>query len=213
MKITIGTKEMIMILTLIVAGICGGKVIQEVAIVRYAVFWYFLRTFHGLAAEVVEVKAYVFSRILYTSICSFMTGVFLVVSSCVGVVILQKKTKSNLKKYLVMEVAAILLTVLFGAFAIRYIQSLTQHGTPFLAQKIGSDIWNEYQIHVASKVRPVAIFSFLTGGFIAIFFRFLKDLMMPPAEKDVLETFKYGLAKGDITPEEYKKIKSMLEKD
>ncbi len=183
-------KKMIMIIVLVLAGICGGKVLQEVSIVRYAVFWYFLRAHSEIAAEL---EAYVFPRILYTTVCSLMTGIFLVVSFFAGAAILQKKTNSSRTKYLITEIAAIALTVLFGFLAVTYIRSLTEEA-PFLTQ-IGSDIQNEYQVHIVSKVLPVAVFSFLTGVFIAVFFKFLRDLWKGIIEiaKEVarpVETFK-----------------------
>lgn len=154
METHIGKEKIIMTLTLIVAGICGAKVIQEVAIIKYAVFWHFQRIDPEFA---LEVEAYVFPKLLYTSICSLGVGIFLVVSFWAGLALLQKTKTSNLKKVTILVVAVVLI-VLCSIFAVRYIQQITQQ-PPFLAQEGSSDLWNEYQIHITSKVRPIALFS------------------------------------------------------
>ncbi|KYK32113.1 MAG: hypothetical protein AYK18_05500 [Theionarchaea archaeon DG-70] len=211
----IGTEKIAMIVALIVAGICGAKVLQEVAIVKYAVFWHFLRTHHEFA---LEAKAYVPAKLYCTSVCSLMVGFFLVVSFWAGIALLRRKTKtSNLKKLGIL-VIAVLLTVLGAVFAVKCIQDATEQ-PPFLAQESRTDLWNEYQIHVASKVRPIAVFSFLTGVSIAVFSKFLIDVRKPStkpppeAETDALSTLKNRLVKGEITAEEYKKMKTVLERD
>ncbi len=233
MKTHSGTEKIIMTVALIVAAICGAKVVQEIAIIKYAVYWYFLQVDYEFA---LDVKAHIFPSLYYTSVYPLMAGVFLVISFWAGITLFQKTKTSNLKKLMIL-VVAVLLVVVCGFFTVKYIQDVTQQ-PPFIAQG-KSDLWNEYQIHVTPKVRPIALFSFFTGGLVAVFFKFLRDVRKlsptelpprpekpppkaekppprpekPPEPKVDLQTLKSQLAKGEITIEEYESMKVLLEMD
>lgn len=231
MKPYIGKEKIIMTLTLAVTGVCGAKIIQGVSIIKYAVFWYL----KGLDSELaLEIEKYVFPKLLCTSICSLGAGIFVVVSFLAGIALLRKPKTSN-HKNLIILIAAVLLIVLCSVLTVKYARDIRRQPS-FLIQEDRSDLWEEYQIHIAPKVLPIALFSLLSGVFGAVFFKFLKDIGEPPpteppriekplpteppkAEKPSkpksydLSALKMRLATGEITVEEYEDIKAELEKD
>ncbi|MGD2248937.1 MAG: SHOCT domain-containing protein [Candidatus Methanofastidiosia archaeon] len=216
--------KIVMTVTVILAGICGALVLQAVAIIKYAVFWYFQRTYPGFSSDI---EAYVFSKILCVSVLSILAGVFLVITVWAIIAIMKKFTISKV----LVVVVAVLVTGVCGIFAVRCMQNVLQQPS-FLAGR--SDIWNEYQIHISSRVRPTMVFSVLTGGLLAVFFRFLREpfakmpitesklkpkMEKPPKVKPTesktksLNILKKRLTEGEITEEEYTKMESVLEEE
>ncbi len=177
----IGIEKIIMALALVVTGICGAKVIQEVSIIKYAVFWYFFRIDNEFA---LEMGAYVFPKLLCTSICSLGAGIFLVISFWAGIALLRKAKTSNIK-ILAILAAAVVLIILCSVFAVKCIGDIKQ--PPFLVQEGRTNLGEEYQIHIVSKIYPIALFSLLTGVLIAISFGLLKDVRKPPLESSRFE--------------------------
>ncbi|MGC1121702.1 MAG: SHOCT domain-containing protein [Candidatus Methanofastidiosia archaeon] len=230
MKSGIGTEKIFMTATLVVAGICGAKVVQEIAIIKYAVIWHFLRLNSEFA---LEVESYVYPRLLFVSAGLLAAGIFLVVSFWTGMGLLQKSETSKLGKILILVVAVVLL-VLCSFLALKYIQD-TIHQPPFMARPGWGNLSDEYEIHVASKVWPVALFSLVTGISIAIFFGLLRGMRKSPStepsrsEKAFKESLKFErepkprtedldvlknrLAKGEISMEEYDKMKALFESE
>jgi hypothetical protein len=182
MKIHIGIEKIIMALALVLTGICGAKVIQEVSIIKYAVFWYFFRIDNEFA---LEMGAYVSPKLLCTSISSLGAGIFLVISFWSGIALL-RKTKTSTFKTLTILAAAVVLVLLCSVLAVKCIQDTTQQ-PPFLVQEGRNNLWEEYQIHIVSKVYPIALFSLLTGVLIAVSFGLLKDVRKPPPEPSQFE--------------------------
>lgn len=227
METTIKSK-IVMTITVILAGICGALVLQAVAIIKYAVFWYFQRTYPGFA---MDIESYVFPKILCVSVLSILAGIFLVISLWTVLALL--KDKFSLSQIGILAVAVIL-TAVCGMGAVRCMQNVLQQPS-FLAGR--PDIWNEYQIHISSRVRPMIVFSVLTGGLLAVFFTFLRDITKSSSktettfeakykakpekltevestesETKALNILKKRLNEGEITKEEYNKMKSVLEK-
>ncbi|MBU7015641.1 MAG: SHOCT domain-containing protein [Theionarchaea archaeon] len=228
MKSSIRTDKIFMTVSLVVAGICGVKVVQEIAIIKYAVVWYFLR----LNSEFgLEVESYVYPRLLLVSVALLVAGMLLVTSLWTGMGLLKKSETSKLKKILILVVAVILLAVC-GFFAMRYIQDIISQ-PPFLAQPGWGNLSDEYEIHVASKVWLVALFSPIAGVSLAVSFGLLRGMRKsaptessrpeklsseslrskgePEARTPDLEVLKSRLAKGEISMDDYNEMKALLE--
>ena len=234
----IGIEKIIMVLALVITGICGAKVIQEVSIIKYAVFWYFFKIDSEFA---LEMGTYVFPRLLCTSICLLGAGIFLVISFWAGLTLFRKTKTSNIK-ILAILAAAVVLVILCSVFAVKCIGDIKQ--PPFLDQEERNNLKEEYQIHIVSKVNPIALFSLLTGVLIAISFGLLKDIRTSPLEPSRFEkpppepphiekpppepprpekpsepepsdlnTLKVQLARGEITLEEFESRKLRVEYD
>lgn len=230
MKSGIGTEKVLMTVATVVAGICGAKVVQEIAIIKYAVIWHFL----GLNSEfALEVESYVYPRLLFISVGLLGAGVFIVISLWTGMGLFQKRKTSKLRTILMLVVAVVLL-VLCIFLALKYIQDIIGQ-PPFMAQPGWGNLSDEYEIHVASKVWSVALFSLVTGISLAAFFGLLRGVRkfvstepsrpekMPkeplkfetefkPRTED-LEVLKSRLAKGEISMEEYNKMKALPESE
>jgi hypothetical protein len=231
METTLKSK-IVMTVTVVLAGICGALVLQAVAIIKYAVFWYFQRAYPGFSSEI---EAYVFPKILCVSVLSILAGVFLVITVWA---IIALKGEFTIPKVLIV-VIAIVVTGVCGIFVMRCMQNVLQQPS-FLAGR--PDIWNEYQIHISSRVRRIMVFSVLTGGLLAVFFGFLRgpvtlkarakprperkpelrpkpEVEKPPEAKPTesktksLNILKKRLVEGEITEEEYLKMKAVLEKE
>ncbi|MBU7024039.1 MAG: SHOCT domain-containing protein [Theionarchaea archaeon] len=230
MKSGIGTEKVLMTVTTVVAGICGAKVVQEIAIIKYAVIWHFLRLNSEFA---LEVESYVYPRLLFVSVGLLGAGVFIVISLWTGMGLFQKGETSKLRKIIVLVVAVILL-VLCIFLALKYIQDIIGQ-PPFMAQPGWGNLSDEYEIHVASKVWPIALFSLVAGISLAVFFGLLRGVKKPvptepskperifreplkseeefePKTED-LDILRSRLARGEINMEEYTKMKALLESE
>jgi hypothetical protein len=230
MKSGIGTEKVLMTVTTVVAGICGVKVVQEIAIIKYAVIWHFLRLNSEFA---LEVESYVYPRLLFISAGLLGAGIFVVISLWTGIGLFQKRETSRLRKIVVLVVAVVLL-VLCIFLALKYIQDIIGQ-PPFMAQPGWGNLSDEYEIHVTSKVWPIALFSLVAGISLAVFFGLLRGVRtsvptipsqpekkskepskfeeeFEPKTED-LDVLKSRLARGEISTEEYNKMKALLESE
>lgn len=230
MKSGMGTRKIFMTVSLVVAGICGVKAVQEIAIIKYAVIWHFLRLNSEFA---LEVESYVYPRLLFVSVGLLAAGMLVLTSLLTGMSLFHKSGTSTLVKVLVLVVAVVVL-VLCSFFSLRYIQDILSQPS-FMAQPGWGDLSDEYEIHIASKVWPVAVSSLGAGLALGLSFGFLRGVKKSPSREPVpperapreperserepepgagdLDMLRDRLAKGEINIEEYDRMRHVLESE